>query len=193
MPTSTHSTDPFLNQLDETILMHGMAVIPVGYGGCSDKRCCGPAARQPWTYTVGLSLFGLPELVLMGLDPVAAHFALSWVADEARAGRPIAVDRPFVLRDVGVKLVEVPDEWLLTDPDRMAVWFGHQALRARSIGLPRVHQVVWADADGRFPDDASCRPATSAHQPILRDDPFSLPHRSRLISKRPQHGHRKVA
>jgi Domain of unknown function (DUF4262) len=193
MAHSIHSQITFFEQLDASIERDGMAVVPVGYGRCSDRRCCGPATNQPWTYTVGLSLLGLPELVLMGLDPVAAHFALTWVASEARAGRPIPDDHPFELKGVGVKVVDVPDEWLLTDPDRMAVWFGHQALRSHSIGLPLLRQVVWADAEGRFPDDPTCRPATAERQPILRDDPFSLPHRSRLSSKRPNHGHRRVA
>lgn len=178
MPHLALSDSSHAALLDAAVDRHGFAVVPVGYGGCTVPGCCGPAASHPWTYTVGLARRGLPELVLLGLDPLAAHFALGWVATEALAGRPVAPDRAVELRGTAIKVVAVPDEWVLTDPERMAAWFAARTRHGGPSGLPAVHQVVWADREGRFPDDPSCRPAVSEEQPVLRDDPFSLPHRA---------------
>jgi hypothetical protein len=166
---------PYVRRLASVIIAHGFAVVPVGYGGCSDPACCGPRARHPWTYSVGLAGTGHPEVVLMGLAPTSAHFAISWVAGEQRAGRPAPVGEPFTLEGVRVKLIEVPSEWLLTDPSRMAMWFAHYDPTGRSERLPAVRQLVWADADGRFPDDADCDAHVVRQQPLLDVPPFRYP------------------
>jgi hypothetical protein len=166
---------PYVRQLASAIATHGFAVVPVGYGGCSDPACCGPRARHPWTYSVGLAEIGQPEVVLMGLTPTSAHFAISWIAEQARTGEPVPVDDPFELERVRVKLIDVPSGWLLTDPSRMAMWFVHYDPSGRSRRLPAVCQLVWADADGRFPDDPDCDDAVASQQPLLDAAPFRYP------------------
>jgi hypothetical protein len=52
---------------------------------------------------------------------------------------------------------------------------------------PAVRQLVWADADGRFPDDPSCNPKIAAMQPVLKVDP----HRYPKIEPRRISSHRK--
>ena len=178
MHHATHTDPRSPETIDRAILRHGFAVVAVGYGDCGVPGCCSPPEAIPWSYTVGLSQVGEPELVLLGLDPISAHLAISWVATQALAGRPVPLDQPFDLRHVATKVVDVPDEWLLTDPERMAVWFADREHHERPSGLPRVRQVVWADDQGRFPDDASYRPPVALVQPMLRDDPFSIPHRA---------------
>jgi hypothetical protein len=125
-----------------------------------------------------------PELVLMGLDPVAAHSAVSWVADERRAGRPVPLGEPFLLERsamkalTAIKVLDVPDEWVRADLDRMATWFAHFGTGASSLPVPSVQQVVWADRAGRFPDDPRCADAVVREQPILRDAPLHHPVRA---------------
>jgi hypothetical protein len=165
----------YLRHLAGVIATHGFAVVPVGYGGCSDPACCGPRSRHPWTYSVGLAEVGQPELVLMGLSPSSAHFAISRIAEAGRAGRPAPVGEPFTLERVGVKVIEVPAEWLLTDPSRMAMWFAHYDPSSRSARLPAVCQVVWAGANGRFPDDPGCDELIARQQPLLDSPPFRYP------------------
>lgn len=191
MPSSTH-TEPYLKQLDTIIGACGFAVIPVGYGGCSVPECCGPVAEQPWMYTVGLSQWGLSEFVLMGLNPGDAQRTLHHLAGAELTGRPQPLDRTLAVEGTLARLLDVPDEWLLTDPSRMAAWFGYQSRERLTLGLPRVRQVVWADAQGRFPDDVGVRPQASLRQPILRDDPVSQPHRSSRELKRASR-HRRAA
>ena len=160
------------------IASYGFAVSSIGYGACDVPGChCGVRVRNPWTYTVGLAQIGQPELVLMGLEPVPAHFAISWVANEGRAGRPVPLDQPFLLDGVGVKVLDVPDEWVLGDRSRMAAWFAHFGAADSSRPLPEIRQVVWPDAAGRFPDDPRCAEWVVREQPLLRDAPLHYPKR----------------
>jgi hypothetical protein len=170
------------------IASHGFAVTSVGYGACSVPGCtCGARIRHPWTYTVGLTGLGQPELVVMGLDPVPAHHAITWVATEGRAGRPVLLDQPFLLDGHPAMVLDVPDEWVLADRARMAAWFAHYG--ATSSALPEVRQIVWADAGGRFPDDPLCADWVVREQPILRDAP--LHHPDRMVGPRERHRHRR--
>jgi hypothetical protein len=124
---------------------------------------------------VGLAEVGRPELVLVGLAPTSAHFAISWIAEKVRAGQPVPVDDPFELERVRVKVIDGPSGWLLTDPSRMAMWFAHYDASGRSRRLPAVCQLVWADSDGRFPDDPDCDAAVARQQPLLDVVPFRYP------------------
>jgi len=182
--TTIRTERSFDELIDDAISRNGFAVVPVGYGDASAPGGGDPAADHPWSYSVGLSAVGLPELVLLGLDPLAAHFAMCWVATEAMSGRPVAADQRLDVAGIGIKVVEVPEEWLLTDPSRMAAWFDHARRHGRAVGLPRLRQVVWADAEGRFPDDPTIRPGVDQPQVVLRDDPVSVPHRSHRTARR---------
>jgi hypothetical protein len=153
------------------VAKYGFAVVPVGYGVCSVPGCCGPRLRRPWTYTVGLVDRGQPELMLFGLYMESAHHGINALAAEMQAGRQVANDEPFMLDGVGVKVVDVPPQWLMLDRDRMGMWFNHYG----GPPDPAVRQLVWPDQDGLFPDDPSCDPRVRRAQPILRDDPRSFP------------------
>jgi hypothetical protein len=172
------------------IASHGFAVTSVGYGACSVPGCrCEGRLRNPWTYTTGLSAAGLPELVLMGLDPVPAHFAISWVANERRAGRTVPVEESFVLDGAAVKLLPVPDQWVLADLSRMAAWFRHFDTGTGTLSLPEIEQVVWADAAGRFSDDPGCADWVVREQPILRAAPLHYPRQ--WVGPRQRHRRRR--
>lgn len=185
-----HDTDaPPAPSTASLIASHGFAVKCVGYGVCSVPGCrCRVRDRNPWTYTAGLSAVDLPELVLMGLEPGPAHFAVSWIANQRRGGHTVAVDQPLLLEGVTVKVLPVPDEWVLCDTSRMAAWFEHFDTGTAAIQpLPVIHQVVWADAAGRFPDDPRCAQWVVREQPILRAAP--LHHPQRWVT--PRHRHRR--
>ena len=160
------------------IASHGFAVNSIGYGVCSVPGChCAPRVRHPWTYTVGLTEVGQPELVLMGLDPAPAHFAISWVANEGRAGRPVPLDQPVSLEGAGLRVLDVPDDWVLADLNRMAGWFAHYGSSTTFTSLPEIRQVVWSDPSGWFPDDPQCADWVRQEQPILREAPLHYPKR----------------
>ena len=179
--------------MDAAIETYGFYVISVGYGGCSVPGCCGPVDRHPWSYTIGLSQRGLPELVLMGLSPVSAHFALSYVANEALAGRPVPLGDRIELAGAAIKVVEVPEEWVLTDPDRIGQWFEERFRHERTTRLPELRQVLWADAEGAFPDECGCDPSVREQQPVLFEDPFSVPHQYQRDGRRGRHQKRKAS
>ncbi|MEZ5215852.1 MAG: DUF4262 domain-containing protein [Ilumatobacteraceae bacterium] len=185
-PSSPRSL--YAERIDASILEHGHAVVAVGYGECSIPGCqCEDRAAHPWSYSVGLARLAQPELVVLGLTLEAAHFVIDAVARRRATGDIPPPDTPFEVDGVAVKIVDVPDEWFLTDPDRMAVWLDEVERRTGAWALPPVQQIVWADAEGRFPDDPSCLPEVARQQPVLRDDPFSVPHRSRRELRRARH------
>jgi hypothetical protein len=175
MSTTTNFDSQHMLHIATLIASHGHAVIPIGYGGCSVPGCCGPALKHPWTYTVGLVEQGHPEIVLLGLDPHSAQHGINWVAAEAKQGRPVPLDRPKTVDGVGIKLIEVPGRWLATDLNRMAMWFNHYRPGHASVRHPDVCQLLWADAQGRFPDDPLCDPKIVAMQPVLASDPLRFP------------------
>jgi hypothetical protein len=170
---STDARDRSLLDLSHAVMHHGFAVMPVGYGGCSVPGCCSPASEIPWTYTIGRVDRDAPELVVLGLDPETAHFLTHLVDDLERAGTPLLPGQTHALDDALIRLDEVPDQWLATDPHRMAAWMAYYGWRDQVVA-PRVCQIVWSDEQGRFPDDEDCH-ADTAWQPLLAEDPVTYP------------------
>ena len=187
MSTQAKNASQQMLHIATFVASHGFAVVAIGYGGCSMPGCNGCRSRYPFTYTIGMVERGQPELMLFGLEPESAHFGISWVANEALAGRPVPVDMPMEVNNVAIKLVDVPNQWLIADRSRMAMWFNHYGPGRERLTEPAVRQLVWADADGRFPDDPSCNPKIAAMQPVLKVDP----HRYPKIKPRRISSHRK--
>lgn len=183
-----HLTTRAPRSIASLIASHGFAVKAVGYGQCDVPGCrCTVRSRSPWTYTVGLTAASLPELVVMGLAPGAAHFAVTWVVERRRAGRVLPLEEPFLIDGAPAKLLPVPDDWVLADPSRMAAWFEYFGVDTSSPRLPKVQQLVWPDATDRFPDDPRCAEWVVRDQPILRAAPLHHPPRS----VGPDHRHRR--
>lgn len=100
-------------------------------------------ARPPWAYTAGLTRYGLPELIVTGMDPDAAHDLLNDTAHGlACHDERTAPGQRYSLDDGRrIEVVEVPH------PDvhlKMAV-----ALHPDRV--VRAHQLVWSDDRGRSP------------------------------------------
>lgn len=123
------STENYLAELRETMLKHGWAVQYV------------ESERRPFAYTVGLTRYGLPELVITGVRPRRAMRLLNMLAQRSVGG---ARPAPGMVLDLPagpvVEIVEVkhPDVHL-----RFAVaMFGEEVTAL---------QMVWADSRRRWP------------------------------------------
>jgi len=186
MKASTPNNGQLMLRIASGIACHGFFVVSVGSGSCDVPGCTCAIEPQSWCYTVGLCELQHPELVVVGLPPDAAHHVMTWTYEQARSGRPLESGIEYELDHVGVKLVEVPDTWLAADSSRMTLWLQHYGPGRTTLGLPRVMQALWADADGLFPDDPACDPAVREMQPVLAAAPVAFPTRaSRAERRRP--------
>ncbi|MGW4058512.1 DUF4262 domain-containing protein [Amycolatopsis sp. NPDC004747] len=116
----------------------------------------GAGPYPPWAYTIGLSGYGLPELVVTGLPMLAAGNLLNSQAAEVLRGSPPAAGERIPLRDG--PLVEVVE---LAEPSVHLVFAA--ALYGPEI---RALQLVHADTRGRFPWSPDYRDG-QAGQPVL--------------------------
>ncbi len=158
---------------------YGFAVVPVGYGACSEPCCTEGPSATPWTYTIGLMTLAQPELVVLGLSPRRTARLVEAVADRRLEGELLVAGDSIDVDGVPVRLEDVPDAWVQFDPGRVGLWFGwHEEGPGRRWGvgeMPVFQQLVWPDRDGWFPDDHRCDPHVAATQPVLAADPFSVP------------------
>lgn len=133
-----------LDELDHKMLEH---ILDYGWSDISvfpTKESPG----LPFNYTVGLTLSGHPELIIMGMDNQQMHGVLSSACQAIMNGTVFEsgsyVATNVVLQQHRVAFVAVTDvrndEFPLTMAERMYHEFS--AL-----------QLVWPDSDGRFPWD----------------------------------------
>ena len=92
--------DAFLGKILHLIDEHGWAVVGVGGGGCDCAGCDGGADDGiPFSYTVGLSTLGFPEVITYGLPQRVAQACLNCVGQDVSTGKPpkvgAMVDRVF--------------------------------------------------------------------------------------------------
>ena len=185
MNAQTPNNGQLMLQIASGIARHGFFVVSVGSGRCAVPGCNCALELRPWCYTIGLCDLQHPELVVVGLLPEAAHRVMTWTYELARYGRPLELGVKYELDHVGVKLVEVPRHWLAFDPSRMTLWMQHYGPGRNVLEFPHVTQLLWADADGRFPDDPACDPEIRELQPVLATDPLAFPRKaSRAVRRR---------
>ncbi len=166
----------YLLHLSSAIVRRGFALVPVGFGGCSAPGCdCADDDGDAWAYTIGLAEQGHAELVVLGLAPVHALELATWVQAEHRAGRSLREGETRWYGDLAVRLDPVPQEWLAHDPDRMSFWVRHYRPGRRTLHAPPIAQLLWGDAEGRFPGEPGCDPIVNDCQPVLSSDPYSYP------------------
>jgi hypothetical protein len=113
--------------------------------------------RPPYTYTLGLTLYGLPELVVTGLPARRSAELLNGQAARVLVdGAPLPGSRLVLPNGAQAEVVELPqpDAHLFVAVDL----FGAAALRAR--------QLVRADDRGRWPWEIGHR-AGRGGQPVL--------------------------
>jgi len=102
----------------------------------------------PFAYTVGLTSWGQPELVIAGLDPVISQALLN---DLARRVYDQAARFTHGQR-IG-DLLEGYDAVIVDGPATDALYPGTAYARYGTDRV-RLQQVVWPDPQGRFPWDA---------------------------------------
>ncbi|MGW3958567.1 DUF4262 domain-containing protein [Amycolatopsis sp. NPDC005003] len=112
----------------------------------------GAGPHPPWAYTIGLSGYGLPELVVTGLPVLTAGNLLNSVAT---GPPPAAGDRIRLPGGAPAEVVE------LAEPSVHLVFAA--ALYGPEI---RALQLVHADTEGRFPWSPDYRDG-QAGQPVL--------------------------
>ncbi len=182
-----HATPFDARQLDiaTRIFLHGYTNISVGSGECAAPGCRGcSGADQPWSYTIGMVDHGLPELVTTGLANTHVIDLTSMVWGRYKAGRAMTIDDVGSLGPVSVRLDSVPVHWLTHDLSRISLWLDHYGPGRNQIQAPSLAQVVWSDADGRFPDHPRCCPDVVAAQPLLSSDWLRYPRRQPRRNRR---------
>lgn len=105
------------------------------------------AGTAPFAYTVGPSLRGLPELLIVGAEPKHAQGCLNRLGDIQDALRAPLYGDVHIGGRYPVRLVPLPD------PEDA----GERYLRAAPAGAA-VTQVLISDLAGVYPDEPGCDP-----------------------------------
>ena len=140
--------DAFLGKILHLIDEHGWAVVGVGGAGCDCAGCDGGADDGiQFSYTVGLSTLGFPEVITYGLPQSVAQACLNRIGQQVSAGKPprvgAMVDRVF--QGLRGYLLEVSDT-----SDLVVVGQVYPEIIAA--------QLIWPDMHGRFPWQPGVRP-----------------------------------
>jgi Domain of unknown function (DUF4262) len=106
---STHQADQYEAWQRDTIRTHGWALQPVP----------GDEDGPPYLYTVGLSGFGHPELILFATAPAVAATVLNDLGELVRLGRGLAAGERVRLRSGDIHLLTFPEsaDWLFAAND----------------------------------------------------------------------------
>lgn len=118
-------------------------------------------------YTIGFEqTFGFPEVVIVGLKPVAAKGLAGLVADLLRGGTQIPIGELFRgLYDGDQRAALLPVDVAAMGPmfESAAAWYGDEPFR--------VVQLVWPDRTGWLPWEPGFDAALGAVQVMLGDPP----------------------
>ena len=166
--------DAFLGKILHLIDEHGWAVVGVGGAGCDCAGCDGGADDGiQFSYTVGLSTLGFPEVITYGLPQSVAQACLNRIGQQVSAGKPprvgAMVDRVF--QGLRGYLLEVSDT-----SDLVVVGQVYPEIIAA--------QLIWPDKHGRFPwqpgyDHRRCPQPLMGPAPVRRGGQGSEEVRSR--------------
>lgn len=152
MRSVTPAQDPVVAELFRLIAEYGWAVRHVG----ADRE----SGAAPFSYTVGLTALGHPEVVITGMPFAHAQTFLNNIGNDVRSG--VRFDPGLVTED-------------LTGPGAPVTFLAVQDTR----GLTAVEQVyeqvqavqmVWPDSVGRLPWQEAYNNSPDA-QPLLGDRP----------------------
>jgi hypothetical protein len=123
-------------------------------------------ADPAFSFSIGLYLnYSHPELIIFGMPSANARFVINHVRDHISDGRKFADG-------------EICDD-LFTDGDKICFWqVPFEAYRqylgtacwfyAKSINAFPCLQIIWQDANHRFPWEAGCEPCVVKGQPLLK-------------------------
>ena len=124
----------------------------------------GTSTTPDWAYTIGRQRRGLPDLIVMGLDPRSSAELLNEA--DARGDELMALLATGTLEDaIDYTFVPVPERiWHTTDYLLGAANDARLLVPERRL---EAMQLVWASDDGRFPWDPDADPNFQSMQVIL--------------------------
>ena len=97
-----------------------------------------------FTYSVGLSMLGFPEVIISGLPIGSAHLFINMIGSEMKAGKIFQIGKKYfgyaAKEDIPMVFIEVEPKHYL---ERMCVC-------NKMYGEVKAIQMVWCDADGVF-------------------------------------------
>lgn len=146
------SNEPVFNQLLSLIQEHGWAIRHVGAGD-----------DAAFSYTVGLTALGHPEIVMEGLPFEVAQAFLNLMGEDVKAGKR------FAPGSITTDLTEPPAPIAFISVENIA---GLTAV-AEVYGQVKALQAIWSDSTGRLPWESSYRNSPDA-QPLLGAVPDSF-------------------
>ena len=145
-------TDAVFNRLLSLIEEHGCAV-----------RHVGAADEAAFSYTVGLTAFEHPKIVMEGLPFEVAQAFLNLMGEEVKAGKR------FIPGSITTDLTEPPAPIAFISVENIT---GLTAV-AEVYGKVEALQAIWSDSTGRLPWESSYRNAADV-QPLLGPVPESF-------------------
>jgi Domain of unknown function (DUF4262) len=158
------STEDFWLRMQRRIARFGMVM----------QYVSGDTIETSWAYTIGRLRRGLPELVLVGRDRQTSAYWLKtldfhWgeLADDVEHARTVLGHREMYFA-----LLPVPERVWETETYLLGAARDHFE---QDLTVPReALQVVWADAQLRFPWEPQWSPKPGQGQPILGFQPPDL-------------------
>jgi len=152
---------PHAEKIEWMIETHGWAMEPVAAQPDSDPPVAG------YVYTIGFpEAFGFPEVVLFGLQPVAARGLFDMVADLLRGGTEIPLGVELTgLFDNDLRCVFAP-----VDLEVAGALFATAVAWRRGAAFAMV-QLLWPDRNGFLPTEPGFDRRLRLAQPVIADTP----------------------
>ncbi|SNT08182.1 protein of unknown function [Rhodococcoides kyotonense] len=152
------SLEEYLHGIEELIDRHGWALQYVESGGedPDDSSGIDPA----FCYTIGMTAYGHPEIVITGRDPAESASALNSLARQVAVGR-----QRF---EAGMRVWAKGFDFYFVDVERSDEWLTI-ADRMYPPGPVRAVQAVWRSCDGTLPWEGNLQ--STIVQPVLGPPP----------------------
>jgi hypothetical protein len=150
---------PHADKIEWMIETHGWAMEPVGARVDTDPPIAG------YVYTIGFpEAFGFAEVVLFGLQPVAARGLFDMIADMLRGGTEIPVGVELTgLFDNDLRCIFAPIDLL-----QAGALFATGMAWRRGATFPIV-QLLWPDRNGFLPTEVGFDRRLALAQPVIGD------------------------
>ena len=130
-------------------------------GGCGWSVIATENDERSFAYTIGLSQFDHPEIIILGFEPFMACQVLNIIGDRIKKGESFVLPEDANVADVITKL---PVKFKPA-PDYIHDDYTFQA-RNRFPGC-NVIQVILPGKNGKFPGDVGCHPQLNELQTIV--------------------------
>jgi hypothetical protein len=150
---------PPANDYERTVFAN---VLKFGWHCTHVSPTTGGSSHVPFTYTVGLhSTYSQPEFIILGMESSAAYAILNDLAEAARLGKMVPLDRPSDALVGGVSCAFVPvPKARYNDYVYSALWYH------AGSDFP-LFQAVWPDPNGCYPWNRGVPADFLERQPVI--------------------------